>query len=719
MLHSSIPVNQGWIIERMEALKYPFNPEGVCFGIANMAVQAILANDLATYNARLELINSIPKEELGNAIDEVYKKSSSLSKLAKSKGVNVESLLSERERLLISIPPFFTGVSLYQMPEASPEFFEKNKKPTFQDENVSEPLTRPTQLDKITKIDTFTSAHDLSTLEKYFSILRDDLKNNNVPFALTLSCINHSIAIGYDNVKDMWTLTDANKLPTKYISDLHELAVAVNTSLSGNPFTVFSTRIFSEEKNSKEIDEILTTWIFQQMNDVSSETAKIIDAQGISWLTFAVIQRDSLLISELLSSGANPHFEHRKHKDKIKSPFMYAYDRNDTEILKLLLPYVDNKFDSQNLGDTRLTLAIKLKLPEMVDKLINDGMAAYINKPDKDGLTPLKLAIQSGEIKLVQSLLNVPGINIDQTNSYGFTLLAMEIIKNNDPIIKLLIEHGAKIDFANSKGLTPLHLAISKKNIDCVNLMLKGIGLNPNSEDASGKKLIDQVMQMNTDEVSNFIANSKPLKITNAHQIENLINENEISRIKKIPGSENKILVWNAFIEMVKQPKNINKPIIDIYQQWKDTQTILGISNIDIIQPGTHTTSVFFKHAKDDSYLFLNDILLAQYADKKPGSFPVMSSQEMQKLFEAAFIEKLAKIFSVNTAQLKSLPLPKLIRVYEMNNLDKVKESVSETLKEFRNCDPNVLKSSLNSSPLIKYVNELIPSNKIEVGFHK
>ena len=51
-----LPIDQKWLIMRMTALDYKPNPDGVCYGISHMAMQAILAKEVDQFYRRLQLI---------------------------------------------------------------------------------------------------------------------------------------------------------------------------------------------------------------------------------------------------------------------------------------------------------------------------------------------------------------------------------------------------------------------------------------------------------------------------------------------------------------------------------------------------------------------------------------------------------------------------------------------------------------------------------------
>ncbi|MCF6777168.1 hypothetical protein L3V83_11400 [Thiotrichales bacterium 19X7-9] len=90
------------IIPAMKALGYHPDDKGVCYGISHMGTQALLRNDFATFQKRMELIHSLSQTDLTSQIE-----------AAEAKRF-LKQPLSERDNLLLSIKPFFDGISVYQ-----------------------------------------------------------------------------------------------------------------------------------------------------------------------------------------------------------------------------------------------------------------------------------------------------------------------------------------------------------------------------------------------------------------------------------------------------------------------------------------------------------------------------------------------------------------------------------------------------------------------------
>lgn len=78
-----------------------------------------------------------------------------------------------------------------------------------------------------------------------------------------------------------------------------------------------------------------------------------------------------------------------------------------------------------------------------------------------NGLTP---AAEKGHVEIVRYLLENTRINVNLTNTLGWTALIEAIILNDggpvaQEIVTLLLRHGAKPGMTDERGITPLELA--------------------------------------------------------------------------------------------------------------------------------------------------------------------------------------------------------------------------------------------------------------------
>lgn len=455
----SIPKGQHWLVERMQALGYPAEYEGVCFGVANMTMQAILANDLATFNERLHLLNRIPPNELDKKINAVKDK---IKLLAKEE---IETSLTQEERLLISIPAFMDGVILYQYPEKFPDFFER--KQITQSTRVVAPIVQPEKLGgKIEEIPflSFISAHNIATLNRYLNGLAAALTNCKVPVAFILSSENHAITISFDPQIKIWTFTDANNLSTNF-NKPEEMATAIINAFSTNQKAVFKTCIFSEDVNQKELNLMLSEWANKEKNDKSAYKMSIIDSRNRTWLRAATLETNLEEVNKLLLAGADPTFytEHKK-PEYAGTPIHYAVRRKYTDMVEAMVTNIlsdrDANPDLLNAMITAQTAVLMKSTPEEITSNINSLVSAKpkitVRKAiQSDTNNEISRLIQTNEhdaddkIKVLNEFINT--IN-DPKNSDKYILDIYHIWKNSEAIlgkknIDVLQPGEAKISF--------------------------------------------------------------------------------------------------------------------------------------------------------------------------------------------------------------------------------------------------------------------------------
>jgi ankyrin repeat protein len=107
---------------------------------------------------------------------------------------------------------------------------------------------------------------------------------------------------------------------------------------------------------------------------------------------------------------------------------------------------------------------IKNYAPDTLEKIFQYG--ADVNMSDKDGLTPIIYAIQSGDIKLVAKLIEC-GANVNRGTSFGQTPAMWAAAKNKPQILELLIKSGADLSMKDYRGKSAKHYAREK----CVELI--------------------------------------------------------------------------------------------------------------------------------------------------------------------------------------------------------------------------------------------------------
>lgn len=86
----------------------------------------------------------------------------------------------------------------------------------------------------------------------------------------------------------------------------------------------------------------------------------------------------------------------------------------------------------------------------------------YMNDPVKHPVpmsTPLHRAAWRGNLKVVELLLQEPGVEVDVMNMDGSTALMSAVAKENDDVVRVLLDHGANPKLQNNKGRSAIDVA--------------------------------------------------------------------------------------------------------------------------------------------------------------------------------------------------------------------------------------------------------------------
>ena len=157
----------------------------------------------------------------------------------------------------------------------------------------------------------------------------------------------------------------------------------------------------------------------------------------------------------------------------------YANDRNNTEIVRLLLEsaHVNPNVYGKNDWSCLLVSCCDGQLDNVV-LLLEHGADPYHQV--KGGKTCLMMASQYGHIDIVRLLLDSKRVDnkrlINEQTEAGWTALALSY--KNPKIVELLLEHGADPNLHTNDGWTPLLLACQKDGSN-VNVTTVQLLLNP------------------------------------------------------------------------------------------------------------------------------------------------------------------------------------------------------------------------------------------------
>jgi len=186
-------------------------------------------------------------------------------------------------------------------------------------------------------------------------------------------------------------------------------------------------------------------------------------------------------IDELQSQGKIPeeligYIKHLIYLKNQSKQLLIAVEQSNLSAVKDLLKIKDININIQDKeGQTPLMLAIKRNHQPIIIELINHG--ADLNIQDKDGKTALMLAImdinQSMAIKLMDGSAD---LNIRDKN--GKTALMFAISKGDANMTHKLIDRHVDLNIKDANGATPLMIARSERNWNIARMLIENGALD-------------------------------------------------------------------------------------------------------------------------------------------------------------------------------------------------------------------------------------------------
>lgn len=263
----------------------------------------------------------------------------------------------------------------------------------------------------------------------------------------------------------------------------------------------------------------------QDVSPLARECSEIFKELASCWERPFVFRRK---IDELYIEGGNGVSLTQSQMEQVKA-LRRAHDalrakaspQADPALLKLLSPDQVGAIEREQMP---ITAVMAVKLKEAQAKIQKDDLGALavlrdnaidLNQKDRDGLTALSFAAQSGAERCLFALCKF-GANPHLTDSMGNTALHWTCAMGKNRAASILLYHGANPNSVNHIGASVLMLAISKGDLEMAQKLLD-YGADLRLKDRKGNTALHRAIMARSKVATQFLVDcGAPLDEANA-----------------------------------------------------------------------------------------------------------------------------------------------------------------------------------------------------------
>ncbi|MDR2095234.1 MAG: ankyrin repeat domain-containing protein [Treponema sp.] len=202
--------------------------------------------------------------------------------------------------------------------------------------------------------------------------------------------------------------------------------------------------------------------------------------RGDTPLHLAVSMNRADMVSLLLGWGASIHARNAQGRTPLQNAFAVSSDMVRSLLTK------ERLFSADDNGYSALHIAVQEKAdPDILKVIIDQG--AKVSAIDREGRTPLRLAVDRGEWELAK-VLTLAGADVFSTAGDGKTPAEIALAGGKDSISALFA--GTSINLQDSGGNTILHYAAQAGDAVNVSLLLQ-LGADKNIRNFASERAVD------------------------------------------------------------------------------------------------------------------------------------------------------------------------------------------------------------------------------------
>ncbi|MEA3383992.1 MAG: ankyrin repeat domain-containing protein [Campylobacterota bacterium] len=167
------------------------------------------------------------------------------------------------------------------------------------------------------------------------------------------------------------------------------------------------------------------------------------------------------------------------------------------------------KIDLNHTNDKGLTLLdICLTKNKFIaaNWLISKGV--LVTTRNKNNISTVRLAVEKGEISIVENILAHSKFNINEIDQNGRSLLQDAVINGNLDIAKVLIENDININIADNQNRNVAFDAISYGDDNLIDEIIENTDIELNNIDTSGKTILHDPIVLDDDKIATKLLNN-------------------------------------------------------------------------------------------------------------------------------------------------------------------------------------------------------------------